>query len=175
LTEPSYSIPLKQASVPELRDISINLFVGVAWLLSYFEDLQHSSQVERFNISGHVRFSSTCKFPRVTELQRWLLLNKSNLFTFKMKMSANYVRGDEEIQENLFTEYRRATGVDSSAKYRQINIRYPEMSFSNHTEMNDTDSESQDESIDNNIEQVNIFSDGNRRFGIYNRGNARRN
>jgi hypothetical protein len=49
--DPPYLTPLKKSLVPELRYVSINLFVGVAWLLSYFENLQRSSQFEQFNIS----------------------------------------------------------------------------------------------------------------------------
>jgi len=161
------SPPLKQTSVPELRYVSIKLFVGVAWLLSFFEDLQRQSQLEQLNISGHVRFIKNSSFPRPNELRRWLTLNKSKVFTFQMKMSADSALGAQEIRENVFDEYRRATGVDSSAKYRDINIRYPEMSFSHQIETNDTDSEDedsnnttrsseviQDEPIDDNIEEV---------------------
>jgi hypothetical protein len=134
--DPPYLTPLKQSLVPELRYDSIDLFVGVAWLLSYFENLQCSSQLEHFNISGHVRFTLNSSFPRLTTWKRWLLLNKSKLFTFQMKMSADYLRGAQEVRENVFAEYRRATGDDLAAKHGDIRIRYPEMSFSYPIEIN---------------------------------------
>ncbi len=167
MIDPPYLTPLKKSLVPELRYVSINLFVGVAWLLSYFENLQRSSQFEQFNISGHVRFTLNSSFPRVTTLKQWLLLNKSKLFTFRMKMSADCVLDAEEIRENVFAEYRQATGDDSAAKYGDIHIRYPEMSFSYPIEINDTEDEdehsnnttrssdlTQHELVDENIKEV---------------------
>lgn len=159
--DPPYSTPLKQSSVPKLRYVSIDLFVGVAWLLSYFEDLQRFSQFEQLNISGHVRFTFNSSFPRVTALKQWLLLNKSKLFTFQMKMSADWVQGAEEVQDNVFAEYRQATGDDSAAKYLNIHIRYPEMSFSYPIAMNDehrNNTENTNEVIDENIEEVKDLS-----------------
>jgi len=165
--EPPCPMPLKQASVPGLRHVNIKIYVGVAWLLTFFEDLQRHSQLEQFNISGHVRFTLNSNFPRVVELQRWLTLTKSKVFTFQMKLSTDFVLGAEEIRKNVFVEYRQATGDDSSAKYGDINIRYPAMSFSHQIETSGSGSEDEDsnnttsssdvipdEPVDDNIEEV---------------------
>jgi hypothetical protein len=82
-------------------------------------------------------------------------------------MSADCVLDAEEIRENVFAEYRQATGDDSAAKYGDIHIRYPEMSFSYPIEINDTEDEdehsnnttrssdlTQHELVDENIKEV---------------------
>jgi hypothetical protein len=129
--EPPCSPPLKQISLPELRLVSIELFVGVAWLLCYFEDLQCTSQLEWFKISGRVRFTLNSSFPRVTALRQWLILNKSKLYIFQLKMTTDFVLGAQEIRDTILTDSRRATGGEFSWKCRNLHIRYPEMSFSN--------------------------------------------
>ncbi len=144
--DPPNPTPLKQSFTPELRHINMNLSVGVNWVLIFFEDLQRHSQLEYFNLSGHVRFTSNSNFPRVATLQQWLTLTKSNLFQFRMKLSADYVLGADSVREEVFADYRRATGDEYSARYREIDIRYPEMSFSYPTRMDESNSTSSDDS-----------------------------
>jgi hypothetical protein len=145
--DPPNPTPLKQAFTPELRHVNINLFVGVNWVLTFFEDLQRHSQLDYFNLSGHVRFTNNSNFPRVAALQQWLTLTKSNLFQFRMKLSADYVLGADSVREEVFADYRRATGDEYSARYGEIDIRYPEMSFSYPTIMDASNSTSSDGSI----------------------------
>jgi hypothetical protein len=130
MSESPSPIPLKQVFVPALRHININLFGGVAWVLTYFEDLQHHNQLEQLNISGYVRFTMNDGLPRAAELQRWLTLTKSKIFTFQLKLDTDCDHGGAKIREELFTEYRQATGDDSLGRYGAINICYPKMSFS---------------------------------------------
>ncbi|CAM4843973.1 unnamed protein product [Rotaria magnacalcarata] len=46
-------IPLKQAFAPELRHINLKIFVGAAWILTFFEDLQRYSQLDRMTVSSY--------------------------------------------------------------------------------------------------------------------------
>lgn len=153
-------IPLKQIFAPELRHISIKLFGGVPWVLTYFEDLQRHSQLEELNISGHVTFGISAGLPRVNELQRWLTLSTSKIFTFQLQVHANYDVGYEHIREEVFAEYRQATGDQSSARYGTLNICYPKMSFSYpmmHIDDIDTTDSSDcvaDDLVDDNMEEV---------------------
>ncbi|CAF0818760.1 unnamed protein product [Adineta steineri] len=128
--DPPNPIPLKQVFAPELRQVNIKLFTGVTWFLTFFEDLQRHSQLDCFKLSGHVRFTNNSSFPRVAALQRWLTLTKSNIFQFRMKLSVDYNLGAQSVLEDICAEYRRATGDEYSAGYGNIDIRYPEMSFS---------------------------------------------
>jgi hypothetical protein len=176
--DPPYSTPLKQTSVPELRYISIDLFVGVAWLLSYFQYLQCHSQIEQFNITGHVRFTRNSTFPRVTELHQWLTLTKLREFKFQLKLSTDYELDAVDVRETVVAEYKKVTGDNSPEQYGNINVSYPAMSFSHPMAMNDSESEDeesssisdseeegsnnttrssdviQDEPIDDNVEEV---------------------
>ncbi len=153
-------IPLKQIFAPELRHINIKLFGGVPWVLTYFEDLQRHSQLEQLNISGHVTCGISGGLPRVNELQRWLTLSTSKIFTFQLQVHANYDVGYEQIREEVFAEYRQATGDQSSARYGTLNICYPKMSFSypmmRIDDIDTTDSSDcmADNPVDDNMEEV---------------------
>ncbi|CAF4433341.1 unnamed protein product [Rotaria magnacalcarata] len=50
-------IPLKQAFAPELRHINLKIFAGAAWVLTFFEDLQRYSQLDRMPISSYEGFA----------------------------------------------------------------------------------------------------------------------
>ncbi|CAF4766364.1 unnamed protein product, partial [Rotaria magnacalcarata] len=50
-------IPLKQAFAPELRHINLKIFAGAAWVLTFFEDLQRYSQLDRMTISSYEGFA----------------------------------------------------------------------------------------------------------------------
>ncbi len=123
------STPLKQSSVLKLRYVSIIRFIDVAWLLSYFEDLQRHSQLEWFNISGYVTLTENSNFPHVTELRQWLLLNKSKEFKFQMKLSTKSIDTDKTIQKSVLSEYGQAISDDSLVKHGKININYRAVSF----------------------------------------------
>ena len=126
-----FSTPLKQSSVLKLRYINIIGFINVAWVLSYFEDLQRHSQLKWFNISGYVELTKNIHFPHVTELQEWLLLNKSKEFKFQMKLSTNSIyKTDKTIQKTVLYEYGQAIGDNSLVKHGKININYRSVSFS---------------------------------------------
>ncbi len=76
-----------------------------------------------------------------------------------MKLSADCVRDAKEVKEDVFAEYRRATGDDSSAQYREIHIRYPEMSLSYPVVKNTSNSTNIGdcipyEPVDENVEEV---------------------
>ncbi|CAF1317571.1 unnamed protein product [Rotaria sordida] len=164
-------IPLKQAFVPELRHVNIKIFGGVAWVLTFFEDLQRYSQLDQLIISGYERFADNSHFPRVTSLRQWLTLTKSNIFTFQLNSNTIYAFTNNEIQEEIFAEYRQATGEESAAKYGHINLSYPTMSFSDPLETNDNEWEDldssndstksfkcvQDPPVDDHVEEMNIF------------------
>jgi hypothetical protein len=124
------STPLKQSSVLKLRYVSIIRFIDVAWLLSYFEDLQCHSQLEWFHICGYVRLTENSNFPHVTELRQWLLLNKSKEFKFQMKLSTNSFYTDKLIEKSVLSEYGQAIGDDSLVKRGKINTNYRSVSFS---------------------------------------------
>jgi hypothetical protein len=130
MTESPNLVPLKQAFVPALRHISINLFGGVAWVLTYFEDLQHHNQLEQMSISGLIRFTMNGGLTRAAELERWLNLTKSKIFTFQLQIDTDCDDGAEKIREEVFTEYRQVTGDDSLGRHGAINICYPKMSGS---------------------------------------------
>ncbi len=144
------STPLKQSSVLKLRYVSIIRFIDVAWVLSYFEDLQRYSQLKWFNISGYVRLTKNSHFPHVTELQQWLLLNKSKEFKFQMKLSTNSIYTDKTIENSVLSEYGQAIGDDSLVKYGKININYQPVSFS----------DSNNEEDNNNILRSNMIIKG---------------
>lgn len=142
-------MPLQQANTPELRHVRINLFArGVNWVLTFFEDLQRHQQLEYFSVSGRARFTHHNHFPRVAWLRQWLTLNKSPVFRFRMKLDADYVPGAESVREEVFEDYRRATGEKNVTHFREINVRYPEMSFSYPTMMKEASESSSDESMD---------------------------
>ncbi|CAF1633365.1 unnamed protein product [Rotaria magnacalcarata] len=50
-------IPLKQAFAPELRRINLKIFAGAAWILTFFEDLQRYSLLDRMTILDYERFA----------------------------------------------------------------------------------------------------------------------
>lgn len=165
--EPPSPMPLQQAFVPELRYVSIKLSVGVGWVLTFFEDVQRHSQLERLRISGDIKAGGKDSLPRVAILQRWLALTKSSTFTFQMKFGMYHVFDDEERSGDLYVEYRQATGIESMANYEQVNFRYPEMSLSYPMKINAMNSEDvddnksiksrnciPDETIDENCQEV---------------------
>jgi len=157
--DPPNPSPLKQIFVPELRQVDMRVFAGVTWVLTFFQDLQQHSQLDHFNISGHVRFTVNSNFPRVAALHQWLTLTKSKVFKFQMKLSADCVHDAKEVKEDVFAEYRRATGDDFSAQYREIHIRYPEMFLSYSMVTNRTNSTKignyiSYKPLDENVEEV---------------------
>lgn len=162
--EPPSPMPLQQAFLPELRYVSIKLSVGVAWILTFFEDLQRHSQLERLTISGDIKAGGKDSLPRVAVLRRWLALTKSSTFTFQMKFGMYHGLDGGEHSDDLYAEYREATGIESTANYEKVNLRYPEMSLSypmmiNAMDSEDTDSDKSsncvsDEPIDENCQEV---------------------
>jgi hypothetical protein len=158
--DPPNPTPLKQACAPELRHINLHLSAGVTWMLTFFEDLQRHHQLEYFNLSGHVRFTNLSNFPRATALQQWLTLSKSKVFQFRMKLSADYVLSAASVREEVLEEYRRATGDKYAARYMEINIRYPEMSFSYPASMDETHSSSSDASSPDESVEMDDVDDG---------------
>ncbi|CAF2975513.1 unnamed protein product [Rotaria sp. Silwood2] len=122
--EPPCPTPLKSTSVPKLRYISIHIMVGLAWVLNYFEELQHHSQLEYLKISGHVRFTLNNCVPRVSALKRWLLLNKLKEFKFEMKLLVDAAVGALKIQKRIVKEYNKAIGIKKTTYYRSINLNY---------------------------------------------------
>ncbi|CAF2096418.1 unnamed protein product [Rotaria magnacalcarata] len=61
-------------------------------------------------------------FPRVTILRQWLTLSKSKIFTFKLNLDTIYAFSNSKIREEIFAEYRLATGTKSAARYGKISI-----------------------------------------------------
>ncbi|CAF1421910.1 unnamed protein product [Rotaria sp. Silwood1] len=120
--EPPSSIPLQQAVVPELRCVSIKLYVGVTWVLNFFEDLQRHSQLERLTISGDIKSGGKDSLPRVVVLRQWLALTKLNTFTFQIKLGMYHVLNGEQCSDDLYVEYCQATGIQSTANYEQMEI-----------------------------------------------------
>ena len=57
-----------------------------------------------------------------------------------------YVFDGEEHNDDLYVEYRQATGIESTANYEQVNFRYPQMSLSYPMTINLMDSEDTDSS-----------------------------
>ncbi|CAF3789136.1 unnamed protein product [Rotaria socialis] len=139
-------ILLQQAFVPELRHVNLKIFGGVAWILTFFEDLQRYSQLDQMNISGYERFADNSHFPQVTILQQWLALSTSKIFTFKLNLETIYAFINREIREEIFDEYRLATGTESAARYGKINLSYPTMVFSYPLETDDHEWEDLDSS-----------------------------
>ncbi|CAF4987161.1 unnamed protein product [Rotaria sp. Silwood1] len=169
--ELSRPIPLKQAFAPELRHVNVEIFTGVAWVLTFFEDLQRYSQLDQLIMSGYERFADNTHFPRVTTLRQWLTLTKSKIFKFQLNLGTIYAYSNNEIKEEIFAEYRQATGEESVAQYGKINLSYPTMSFSHPLETDDNEWEDLDSSndstksfecvrdapVDNHIEEMDIF------------------
>ncbi|CAF4490009.1 unnamed protein product [Rotaria socialis] len=50
-------IPLKQAFTSELRYINLKIFTSAVWVLTFFEDHQRYSRLDRMTISGYERFA----------------------------------------------------------------------------------------------------------------------
>ncbi|CAF5176807.1 unnamed protein product, partial [Rotaria magnacalcarata] len=50
-------IPLKQAFTSELRYINLKIFTSAAWVLTFFEDLQRYSKLDRMTISSYEGFA----------------------------------------------------------------------------------------------------------------------
>ncbi|CAF2060583.1 unnamed protein product [Rotaria magnacalcarata] len=50
-------IPLKQAFTSELRYINLKIFTSAAWVLTFSEDLQRYSLLDRMTILGYERFA----------------------------------------------------------------------------------------------------------------------
>lgn len=123
-------MPLEHTLAPELRHVKIHLFGGVLWMLTFFEDLQRHSQLDYFTLAGSVRIIRHTNFPRPVALRQWLALNNSPTFKFCTKLNVDYELGAESVHEELLAEYQRATGLKYSAYLSEIDIRYPEMSFS---------------------------------------------
>jgi hypothetical protein len=145
--DPPNPIPLKQIFVPELRYIHIKLHVCVTWVLTFFEDLQRHSQLDYFYISGHIRFTHKSNFPRVAALKQWLTLSKSNLFKFRMKLSADYALDAMKVQEDIFHEYQQVFGNESTPQFIEMNILYPEMFLSHPMIMDEKNMIEHDDSI----------------------------
>ncbi|CAF3973421.1 unnamed protein product [Rotaria sordida] len=154
--EPPNTMPLQQAVVPELRYISIKLSVGVIWVLNFFEDLQRHSQLERLRISGDIKAGGKDSLPRVALLRQWLALTKSKTFRFQMKFGMYHVPNREECSDDLYAEYRQATGNPSTANYEQMYFRYPQMTLSNLTTIKNNNCVP-DEPIDENCQEMEIY------------------
>ena len=149
------STALKQSSVLKLRYVNIIRFIDVGWVLSYFEDLQRHSQLKWLNISGYVELTENSNFPHVTELQQWLLLNKSKEFTFQMNLStkSKYI-SDKTIQKNVLYEYGQAIGDDSLINHGKININYRSVSFFHSNNKEDNMIIKGQQSINNNMKEI---------------------
>ncbi|CAF3253539.1 unnamed protein product [Rotaria socialis] len=139
-------IPLKQTFAPELRHINLKIFGDVPWILTFFADLQRYRQLDQMNISDYERFADYSHFPRVAVLRHWLTLSKSKIFTFKLNLDIIYAFSNREIREEIFAEYRLATGTESAARYGKINLSYPTMVFSYPLETDDHEWEDLDSS-----------------------------
>jgi hypothetical protein len=190
-----HPISLKQAHVPELRYVTVELHEGVGWMFTFLEDLQRYSQLEYFNIYGHmISGVIVSDVPRIAELRQWLQLTKSTNFTFRLKVEMRWLPDCEESLNAFLDEYRQVIGDDSlSIHSRTLLIRYPEMLLFNQLKTNATVSEEDDnssnsssssklmidESVDENCEEVSIeifdiskkyfyfFVDGCIRDGLY--------
>jgi hypothetical protein len=159
---------LKQTYAPELRHVSVELHEGVGWMVTFLEDLQRHSQLEYFNIYGHmISGVIVSDVPRVVELRRWLLLSKARNFTFRLNVVMRWLPECEESLDAFLDEYSQAMGDDSLSRSRTLIIRYPGMSLSGEVKMNKTISEEDessnssrssnlvdDEPVDENCEEV---------------------